>query len=509
MPALEADLTVVMDMKQFFADYHPADETDERFVLMKKKLDFYAGAWELLQERARTYMDMDPDQVTEKGELSKQVSEDYVQRLRALKTEAKTSGAFKTWKKQTPALDMFFAKANERKSKAGRRLTEAEKGSAQQGGLTEEECDELDRLSKQVSNYQSYRIAVDALAGGQPMEDNVRAQREKMVRRYEDGGYGTPLNEQSFQKIQNRIKALMDKDAQSLQFSGSLTKENMDFVLSEIERRSVSLLEFMQSASDEQLIEGYAEKLSDLAALKELTECLYAAEWYRKMYNALTDHESGRELLDDAVKQEYEHYVRPISACRETWQVRGKQIHAGQKAMENRMQEIAKYGCSRGRSWTEQENLLERMTNTRAQVKKFNDQKKDPVTFQKARMLGQQSRVRNGVQEEGIPLGATFAGANVKDSRAALPDALKQLELIKCIRDYKEQHPDAYRLGQSLRDYKNCERLLERLPLLEELVSLTLRINHLDQYGKTIEEKTARSELELRYEQVRQTCYYM
>ena len=233
------------------------------------------------------------------------------------------------------------------------------------------------------------------------MEDNVRAQREKMVRRYEDGGYGTPLNEQSFQKIQNRIKALMDKDAQSLQFSGSLTKENMDFVLSEIERRSVSLLEFMQSASDEQLLEGYAEKLSDLAALKELTECLYAAEWYRKMYNALTDHESGRELLDDAVKQEYEHYVRPISSCRETWQARSKQIDAGQKAMENRMQEIAKYGCSRGRSWTEQENLLERMTNTRAQVKKFNDQKKDPVTFQKARMLGQQSRSAGCIEAAG------------------------------------------------------------------------------------------------------------
>ena len=387
MPALEADLTVVMDMKQFFADYHPADATDERFVLMKKKLDFYAGAWELLQERARTYMDMDPEQVTEKGELGKQVSEDYVQKLRALKTEAKASGAFKAWKKKTPAPETFFEKANARKSKAANRLAEAEQA-----------------------------------------------------------------------------------NAQTLQFSGSLTKENMDIMLAQIERLSLSLLQFMQSASDEQLLEDYVKKVSDLAALEKLSGFLSDTDWYR-----------------------------------ETWQARSEQIHAGQKAMQNRMQEIVKYGCSRGRSWTEQEDLLERMTKTRAQVKEFNDEKKEPVTFQKARMLGQQSREQNGVQEEGIPLGTAFAEANVKDSMAALPEAFKQLELIKCIRDYKEQFPETYRLGQSYGDYKNCERLLERLPLLEELVSLALRINHLDQYGKTIEEKTARSKLEQRYEEVRKT----
>ena len=422
MPALEADLTVVMDMKQFFADYHPADETDERFVLMKKKLDFYAGAWELLQERARTYMDMDPEQVTEKGELGKQVSEDYVQKLRALKTEAKASGAFKAWKKQTPAPETFFEKANARKSKAANRLAEAEQG-----------------------------------------------------------------------------------NAQTLQFSGSLTKENMDTVLAQIERLSVSLLEFMQSASDEQLLKDYVKKVSDLAAWEELSGYLFSAEWYRKMSDDLNAHETGRTLLDDAIRQEYEHYVLPIRSCREKWQARSKQIHAGQKVMKNRMQEIAKYGSSRGRSLMEQEDLLERMTNTRAQVKEINDWKQEPVSFQKARMLGQLARQRNGVTEEGIPLTTAFAESDVQTSRAALPEAFKQLELIKCIRDYKKQHPDAYRLGQSYGDYRNCERLLKRLPLLEELVSLTLRINHLDQYGKTIEEKTVRNELEQRYEQVRET----
>lgn len=257
MPALEADLTVVMDMKRFFAEYHPADEADERFVLMKKKLDFYAGAWELLQERARVYMNMAPDQVTEKGELRKDVSEDFVKKLRALKSGAKAGGAFKSWRKRTPSPDSFLEKTNERKAVS--QLSEDEQANVQQS---------------------------------------------------------------------------------------LLAKENMDTVLTKIEGLSVSLMEFMESGPNEQLTERYMEQL---------------------------------------------------------------------------------------------------------------------------------------------------------------PDACKQLELIKCIRDYKEQRPDLYRLGQSFKDYKNCEHLLKRLPLLEELVSLTQRINHLDQYGKTVEEKTTRSELAQRREQVRQT----
>lgn len=108
MPALEEDLCVVGDMKRFFDAYQVPGSDPEQIALIKKKITFYADVWQVLRDRERLYIDMDPEKITEKGELAKSEAEDYQKRLRGIREQAKKSGAFKTWKGTAKKLSVIF-----------------------------------------------------------------------------------------------------------------------------------------------------------------------------------------------------------------------------------------------------------------------------------------------------------------------------------------------------------------------------------------------------------------
>ncbi len=108
MPALEEDLCVVGDMKRFFDAYQVPGSDPEQTALIKKKITFYADVWQVLRDRERLYIDMDPEKITEKGELAKSEAEDYQKRLRGIREQAKKSGAFKTWKGTAKKLSVIF-----------------------------------------------------------------------------------------------------------------------------------------------------------------------------------------------------------------------------------------------------------------------------------------------------------------------------------------------------------------------------------------------------------------
>ena len=108
MPALEEDLCVVEDMKRFFDAYQTPGSNPEQIALIKKKITFYADAWQVLRDRERLYIEMDPETITEKGELAKSEAEDYQKRLRGIREQAKKSGAFKTWKGTAKKLGVIF-----------------------------------------------------------------------------------------------------------------------------------------------------------------------------------------------------------------------------------------------------------------------------------------------------------------------------------------------------------------------------------------------------------------
>ena len=126
MPALEEDLCVVGDMKRFFDAYQTPGSDPEQIALIKKKITFYADVWQVLRDRERLYIEMDPETITEKGELAKSEAEDYQKRLRGIREQAKKSGAFKTWKGTAKKLSVIFEDTKKIKTAAAQAQEEAQ-----------------------------------------------------------------------------------------------------------------------------------------------------------------------------------------------------------------------------------------------------------------------------------------------------------------------------------------------------------------------------------------------
>ena len=358
MPQLQQHMSIVEDMRVFFQNYAPKQDEKALFTLMKKKMTFYGDVWNVLQDRARTYIDMDPDKLTERGELNKTTAKDYQKQLRDLRDRAKKDKAFQSWKQPLPSMDDLFSQAKERKSQALYCL----------------------------STYGRFAEMVD------------------------------------------------EKDD----------------------------LHFLETASDDELLEKFGERLQEIT--------------------------TATDARSDLPKSE-----KRLSG-------------AGYRGLARRLEEIVRYGCSQGRNLTDEEAAFYTGKLAREALQEDLQKQTDaPMSFQKAVLYGNQKYDENG-KDIGIPISSDFT-ADIPEARMrALTSALEQLRVMKTIRERKERHPELYRFGQSYQDYIHCELMLKRLPVLENLVTLMLRINHLDRYGHTAEDQYDQRELEIQLEQARIEC---
>ncbi|MCR5482079.1 MAG: hypothetical protein K6F52_04720 [Clostridia bacterium] len=100
LPGIEQDFACLQDMKVFIMNYKPVNIDDAAQALLMKKLTYYLGAWDLLQERAQLYAKADDESVvTQSGKLQKNVEKSWSERMRSLREGAKRAGAFADLKK--------------------------------------------------------------------------------------------------------------------------------------------------------------------------------------------------------------------------------------------------------------------------------------------------------------------------------------------------------------------------------------------------------------------------
>ena len=127
LPGIEDDFAVLKDMRSFFAAYLPLQPEQADHKLMQKKLDFYSGVWDTLQQRERLLTTMDPESLTAKGELTKAAKNAHQDRMRALRDAARQDKTFANRREKPASPAALFAETARIKSRALEAMTEQQR----------------------------------------------------------------------------------------------------------------------------------------------------------------------------------------------------------------------------------------------------------------------------------------------------------------------------------------------------------------------------------------------
>lgn len=506
MPQLEYDLQIVADMQVFFRHYQPAQrqKDPERFALMEKKLRFYGGVWSVLKERAQTYITMDEEKVTDEGELKKSVAKDFQKQLRVLRDNAKKEKAFQAWKQPLPQLGDLFAPAQARRQQALACLNDYGELRNQEM-INGEEVQEITRLQERRTLYNNYLQYKEFLEHGRYENAKTRNSHQQFVDSYmkRKDAIKTP---EEFEQLQQRLELLLrnQQDDEMQQF----TPENALEFLEKLEQQIKECTRFLETSSDEDLMNQYGIRCTQFDRVLRLDRVLFSDEagCKKTVKKALELHRAGKQPLDAGTLKKYEDIEAALLQHQEFDKAYSYFFKAGQRRMEQRLEEIVRYGCSQGRNLTDEEDTLEWAKKVSQAVRSDEREEQEaPMTFARAIRYGQNKKDAQGKQL-GIPVNDDFAGTLQEGRLLQFPKLVEQIRAMKRIRETKEKYPQMYWQGQSYEDLLHCEKMLRRLPAAERFLELTLRINHLDRYGNAVEDAADMQDLRQQYEQTRQEC---
>lgn len=457
-----SDLSCLRDMGEFFSEYVKELKPDEETALMAKKAAYYNDCLSLLEYRANIYVNNRIEDVTSKGELTKEKKKEYESLKRKIEKNAKDKKIFLKSKGKNKPLREFFEETEDRKTKALGALMAYQDTNDNKEEAIKALKKEFDLISEKLGEYENYKINLH-IANNSEHPKNVRENARKVTERYIKKGIITDEGKITDLKVRRDVLAEKIGEEDSEAVVSDVTTDNVIEQIEKSEAIYKKLYHELLESSDDEFISCY----SDIMTAHEVVDTQLKFILNSKLIADLRskyDEKKGQKKSTKIICEDPELEKKIYKRFMDYYHLVTTGSHLMNKAgivAQRRMEEIVKHGHTTGASLYQEENLDDASIKTAKSLSEYD--KKAPRSFENLKR---------------DLINPNFRKLDMKVLR-------ELLVTIGEIRRYKEDFPDMYRCGQSYSDYNKCEFFLTNEEVLSNVFSYRLKLLGLDKKGKT------------------------